>query len=188
MKRIYIYQWRFLTGYGNSYHSDRRCALRKKLRALQQNLLSASEKVFIATANLSTRRCLAYRRSSPGTRKAGLLRHRSQGAVRGVGNDSVVIIDCCTVWIGNVWHKSSGNGDSMNAAGDLSLLSGVAARSHGAQVSNEVGWGIVPPDPQTRRYRDIIGKLNQRFAREADEVYLCVAGIAVPIKKNNGRG
>lgn len=165
--------------------------------ALQQgNLLSASEKVFIATAEpFDQEMCkrIADHRLERGenwkTVEAPL---RPGDAVRGVGNDSVVIIDCCTVWIGNVWHKSSGNEDSMNAAAE-DLLSAVREwrqRSHGALfvVSNEVGWGIVPPDPQTRRYRDIIGKLNQRFAREADEVYLCVAGIAVPIKKNNGRG
>ena len=46
MKRIYIYQWRFLAGYGNSYLSYRRCALRKKLLGTQQG---SSEKVFIAT-------------------------------------------------------------------------------------------------------------------------------------------
>ena len=48
-------------------------------------------------------------------------------------------------------------------------------------VSNEVGLGLVPPYPLGRLYRDWLGWANQRLAAIADEVYLLVAGIPVPI-------
>lgn len=48
-------------------------------------------------------------------------------------------------------------------------------------VSNEVGMGLVPEYPLGRVYRDVLGRVNQRLAREADEVYLMIAGIPVPI-------
>ncbi len=50
-------------------------------------------------------------------------------------------------------------------------------------ISNEVGLGIVPAYQMGRAYRDILGWVNQKLAREADEVYWMVAGIPVPIEQ-----
>lgn len=49
-------------------------------------------------------------------------------------------------------------------------------------VSNEVGWGLVPPYPVGRAYRDLLGRANQVLAEAADEVILLVAGIPKVIK------
>jgi len=49
-------------------------------------------------------------------------------------------------------------------------------------VTNEVGWGIVPEHYLGRLFRDIAGKVNQRIASRAEEVYLVVAGIPLKIK------
>jgi adenosylcobinamide kinase/adenosylcobinamide-phosphate guanylyltransferase len=49
-------------------------------------------------------------------------------------------------------------------------------------VTNEVGWGLVPADPVSRAYRDILGIVNQRMAAAADEVYLLTMGIPLKIK------
>jgi adenosylcobinamide kinase/adenosylcobinamide-phosphate guanylyltransferase len=49
-------------------------------------------------------------------------------------------------------------------------------------VSDEVGLGVVPESPEGRRFRDLLGLVNQRAAVVAEEVYLCVAGIAHRIK------
>jgi adenosylcobinamide kinase/adenosylcobinamide-phosphate guanylyltransferase len=49
-------------------------------------------------------------------------------------------------------------------------------------ISNEVGAGIVPLSPVSRRFQDEQGRLNQALAAVCDEVTLVVAGIAVPIK------
>ncbi|HZD56835.1 MAG TPA: bifunctional adenosylcobinamide kinase/adenosylcobinamide-phosphate guanylyltransferase, partial [Anaerolineales bacterium] len=48
-------------------------------------------------------------------------------------------------------------------------------------VSNEVGLGLVPPNPLGRLYRDLLGLTNQRLAAQADQVIWMVAGIPVPI-------
>ncbi|MEI7555387.1 bifunctional adenosylcobinamide kinase/adenosylcobinamide-phosphate guanylyltransferase [Candidatus Chlorohelix sp.] len=50
-------------------------------------------------------------------------------------------------------------------------------------VSNEVGMGLVPPYPLGRAYRDALGRLNQVAANLSDEVFFCIAGIPVDLKK-----
>ena len=49
-------------------------------------------------------------------------------------------------------------------------------------VSNEVGTGVVPPYRLGRIFRDLAGRLNQRLAERADQVFLVVAGLPVCIK------
>jgi len=49
-------------------------------------------------------------------------------------------------------------------------------------VGNEVGMGIVPENAQARLFRDLSGFIQQKAAREADEVYFMVSGIAQRIK------
>ncbi len=98
----------------------------------------------------------------------------------------VAIIDCCTVWLGNIWHKL-GDTDSVLLDRINSLCDSLSLWREGKHgelyiVSNEVGWGIVPLDPGVRRYRDWVGRLNQRIASIADEVLLCVAGIPITVK------
>jgi len=51
-----------------------------------------------------------------------------------------------------------------------------------ALVSNEVGSGIVPPFPEGRKYRDLLGEINQRVASAADNVLLMVAGLPLALK------
>ena len=49
-------------------------------------------------------------------------------------------------------------------------------------VTDEVGLGVVPETPLGRGFRDILGRVNQYLAAEAQEVYLVVSGIPVRIK------
>jgi adenosylcobinamide kinase/adenosylcobinamide-phosphate guanylyltransferase len=49
-------------------------------------------------------------------------------------------------------------------------------------VSNEVGMGIVPADPLSRRFRDLSGMANQKIAEVAETVILMVSGIPVFLK------
>ena len=49
-------------------------------------------------------------------------------------------------------------------------------------VSNEVGSGVVPAFEMGRRYRDLLGEINQRVAAIADHVVLMVAGLPLALK------
>jgi adenosylcobinamide kinase/adenosylcobinamide-phosphate guanylyltransferase len=50
-------------------------------------------------------------------------------------------------------------------------------------VTNEVGQGIVPDNPLSRKYRDLAGWANQILAKAAKEVYYVVAGYPLEIKQ-----
>lgn len=50
-------------------------------------------------------------------------------------------------------------------------------------VSNEVGMALVPEYRLGRLFRDGLGRINQLLAREAEQAYLCVSGIAVDLKQ-----
>ncbi|MCC4325296.1 bifunctional adenosylcobinamide kinase/adenosylcobinamide-phosphate guanylyltransferase [Limosilactobacillus reuteri] len=49
-------------------------------------------------------------------------------------------------------------------------------------VSDEVGLGVVPATKQTRILRDLYGEVNQLIAKEADNVYFVISGIAQKLK------
>lgn len=49
-------------------------------------------------------------------------------------------------------------------------------------ISNEVGSGLVPENELGRFFRDVAGRINQRLAQAADEVFFLTAGIPTRIK------
>ncbi len=93
----------------------------------------------------------------------------------------LVLIDCLTLWLSNAmmagWEE-----EKVMAETDRFLQAGRKAPGSFIFVGNEVGWGIVPENPMARAFRDMSGRMHQRVAREADEVYLLVCGIPQKIK------
>ena len=91
-----------------------------------------------------------------------------------------VLVDCLTVWLGNVLVEKGENEVSRYQEG---LLEALGAR-HGSVVlvSNEVGMGIVPATPLGRGFRDMAGRLNQKIVAMADRVVFLVAGLPMVLK------
>ena len=100
------------------------------------------------------------------------------------GAFDVVLIDCITLYVTNILLGGS------EAAGDEYIIDAInklcivckKLSSHVIIVSNEVGYGIVPDNVLSRRFRDVTGYANQIIAKEADNVYLVTAGIETKIK------
>ena len=92
-----------------------------------------------------------------------------------------VVIDCLTVWLGNLMHQYGEDVDIFPYLDDvcdaLNAFDGTAAL-----VTNEVGVGIVPLGTYTRRFRDLAGWISQRIAKEAAQVVLMVAGYPIYAK------
>ncbi len=49
-------------------------------------------------------------------------------------------------------------------------------------ISNEIGMGIVPDNKLSRDFRDLMGKINQKFAKFSQLVYFICSGIPRRIK------
>jgi adenosylcobinamide kinase/adenosylcobinamide-phosphate guanylyltransferase len=64
------------------------------------------------------------------------------------------------------------------------LLADVLARSpaYVIVVSEQTGWGIVPQAASARLFRDVLGRMEQRIARESMRAYLVVAGFAIDLR------
>ena len=97
-------------------------------------------------------------------------------------NHDVIILDCVTVWLGNLLHHFEGDVEKIghHVDGLINISTEIAAEL--IIVTNEVGMGIVPDNPLSRKFRDLAGMLNQKLAAAATEVSLQVSGIPVKIK------
>lgn len=93
----------------------------------------------------------------------------------------VLLLDCLSVWINNLmYHDWS---DSQMLA-EAAALAQAARQRDGLTlfVTNEVGFGIVPDNALARRYRDVLGWVNQACAAESDEAYLLVSGLPLKLR------
>lgn len=93
----------------------------------------------------------------------------------------LMLIDCLTLWISNLIMAGWSAEKILNETDDLLQACG-QSRCSFILVSNEVGWGIVPENKAARVFRDLIGSVHQKIAREAEEVYLMVCGLPHKIK------
>ena len=87
-----------------------------------------------------------------------------------------VLLDSLTLWV-SAEERSRRSPSSIGflaGAGDLDVPL--------LLVSDEVGLGVVPESEAGRRFRDVLGLVNQRAAAAAEEVHLCVAGMGIRIK------
>ena len=67
------------------------------------------------------------------------------------------------------------------AASDVAIAAAARRVADTIVVSNEVGSGIVPGDSMSRRYRDLLGRINQHWVAASDAAHLVVAGRALPL-------
>ncbi len=96
-------------------------------------------------------------------------------AIRSVPADQFLVVDCLTVWLGNLFAH-----DVERGAVCADAVASLAERkAPTVVVSNEVGMGVHPDTPLGREYRDELGRLNQQVAAIADTTMLMVAGRAV---------
>jgi adenosylcobinamide kinase / adenosylcobinamide-phosphate guanylyltransferase len=103
--------------------------------------------------------------------------------LRGQGsNYKIILVDCLTLYAANLLEAEHGNLLAVEERLQRFYAALRSAPCSVALVSNEVGSGIVPPFPEGRTYRDLLGEINQRVASAADNVLLMVAGIPLVLK------
>ena len=114
------------------------------------------------------------------------------GIIKGIGDAQLVIIDCITMLVNNIFSKYSDvTGENIDASlvedgvdAEVNRLLECINRTQASFiiVTNEVGMGLVPASRMSRLYRDLLGRANQILAEEVDEVCLMVSGLPVTIK------
>jgi len=106
------------------------------------------------------------------------------------GADECIIVDALGTWLA---ARIATHIDALqtNFANFEAQMDGEAAELATAMldskaevvvVAEEVGWDIVPIQPSARLFRDVLGRMKQRLAAEAADVYLVVCGYALDLK------
>ncbi len=93
------------------------------------------------------------------------------------GRFDAFVVDCLTLWLSNFIEAGPAEDEI-----DKLIAAAAAARSPVLLVTNETGCGIVPENALARQFRDLAGRMNQRAAEAADEVYWMVFGIPLKVK------
>lgn len=120
-------------------------------------------------------------------------------ALRHATDFDVILVDCLTLYLSNSLLAAAGElvaqpGYESEA---LRLAAASAEVEHELDrllwaiaevsvpiivVTNEVGQGIVPDNALARTFRDLAGRANQRFAKQADELYVAFFGQLLRLK------
>lgn len=170
-----------------------------KSRYAQELAQRAGEPVlFVATAEAGDeemkRRIEEHKlKRPPGWTTLEATTHIGESIQENIGQNRLVIIDCITLLISNLLARCGSADEPLDAAsvekeverevsGLIEYMRQVDAGF--IIVTNEVGLGLVPANDLGRLYRDLLGRANQMLAAFADEVYLMVAGLPVPIKQS----
>jgi adenosylcobinamide kinase/adenosylcobinamide-phosphate guanylyltransferase len=145
-----------------------------------------SKVAFVATCEALDKemaeRILRHRRSRPENWVTFEEPRDTAALITRLGNKfDCVIIDCLTLLVSNL--ILAGDKEEEVVKKIAALLAGFKKKkSRIIIVSNEVGLGIVPANGLGRAFRDIAGKVNQRAAQAADEVFFIVSGMPLKIK------
>lgn len=127
-----------------------------------------------------TERIRRHREARPATWTTVEVPVELAAAVRDMGLDAFVVLDCLSLWVSNAIEAELGDEQIVDEAREIA--STLAKREAPAiVVSNEVGLGIVPMNALARRYRDTLGRVNATFIGEADRAYFVVGGKALAL-------
>ena len=154
---------------------------------------SGKSVLFVATAEARDdemkRRIEAHRQDRPhGWQTLEAPDHISAQISANLGNAEVVIVDCITLLMNNVFNLyPEGTAAAVIEETGLREIRELVTCISSTDatfviVTNEVGMDVVPPTELGRIYRDMLGRANQLLAECADEVLFMVAGIPVRIK------
>jgi len=104
------------------------------------------------------------------------------GKIRRYGDEAeVILLDCITLWLSNFLMRQKDDSEIMEEI--TTLIDTIKEKQTSfILVSNEVGLGIVPADPLSRRFRDLSGMANRRIAEAADTAIFMASGIPIFLK------
>ncbi|GAC1551291.1 MAG: bifunctional adenosylcobinamide kinase/adenosylcobinamide-phosphate guanylyltransferase [Vulcanimicrobiaceae bacterium] len=101
-----------------------------------------------------------------------------------------LLVESLGTWLADRMSRGLESGDEAAALdggaleAELTIVVDALAttRAHAIVVGEEAGWGLVPPYPAGRVFRDVLGRAQQRLAARASAAYLVVAGFALDLR------
>jgi adenosylcobinamide kinase/adenosylcobinamide-phosphate guanylyltransferase len=103
-----------------------------------------------------------------------------RSAVETAPEEAAILLDCLSLWVANLLTRGD-EAAEIEAENDALSALAAARRALTVVVSNEVGLGVVPPTELGRLYRDVLGRVNARWAAEAEHAAFVVAGRSLPL-------
>ena len=101
------------------------------------------------------------------------------GALTGI--QGTIIVDCLSLWVSNQLMVRRSDDDVLRAA-DALVAAAALHRGLVVFVTNEVGSGVVPDNDLARRYRDLLGWVNQKVAHASSDARQLASGLPVRLK------
>ncbi len=116
------------------------------------------------------------------------------GWVADVPAGATLVLDCLSTLVGTVAWEEAGNAEIASAGVEERALARagaivdalVARGGDTVVVTNEAGWGVIPPTAAGRIFRDVLGRANRTLVEAADAAYLVVAGRFIDLKTAGG--
>lgn len=159
----------------------------KSTWALEQALQCPAPRIFLATAQAFDTEMHArieqHKNERGSTFKTIEEPLQLRTALQSIGTgQSIVLLDCLTVWLGNQFHRHNDNPLLVRPEVDA-LIEAIGQTAYNLIiVTNELGMGIVPDNLLARDFRDMQGYLNRHVAQVAHRVIFMVSGLPLTIK------
>ncbi len=98
-------------------------------------------------------------------------------------NQSVIVIDCVTLWTTNFFFDQSEDSlDDIFQSVMTEFHKFTQHNNHYIFVTNEIGQGGISIDPIQRRFTDLLGWINQAIAEQANNVTFMISGLPMQLK------
>lgn len=99
--------------------------------------------------------------------------------------NQVVVIDCVTLWLTNLFMAFDNDIDQALAAFKLEIDGLSQLPGTFIIISNEIGMGVHAQTEVGRKFADLQGWANQYVAAQASEAVLLVSGLPLYLKKRS---
>jgi len=124
-------------------------------------------------------RLQAHQRRRPATWHTLEVPHNLTAAIAAATPQDCFLVDSLGTWIANSLDLDA---DQWQRQQQDLLTQLTTSPGYGIFVAEETGWGVVPPSPAGRLFRDRLGSCIRHLSTLAHHVYLVTGGHALDLK------
>ncbi|PWJ55038.1 adenosylcobinamide kinase/adenosylcobinamide-phosphate guanylyltransferase [Dyadobacter jejuensis] len=155
----------------------------KSAYAQQLALMLSPNPVYVATAHIWDEDfALRVQRHREERGPEWSLMEREQGLDQLPLSNRVVVVDCVTLWLTNIFMSANEDPDKTLAQFKREVDGLLAQSATLIVISNELGMGLHADTTLGRRFVDLQGWANQYVAQRADRAILMVSGLPLQLK------